>query len=58
MDFAVSPDPRGSDRVNVYEKWRTREALESFRSSSMDDDLFSLVISFDVAEYDLPDNEI
>ena len=54
-DFAVSPDPINPNRVNVYEKWTTREALESFRSSGPSDDIFSLVESFDVSEFEVPD---
>ncbi len=52
-DFSVSPDPIDCNRVNVFEKWVSREALDSFRSSGPDDDYFSLVESFDVAEYEI-----
>lgn len=57
LDFAVSEDSIDKDRVNIYEKWVTREALEAFRSAPPDDDLFSLVESFDVSEYVLPEKE-
>jgi quinol monooxygenase YgiN len=55
LDYAVSPDPIDPARVNVYECWVSREALESFRGSGPDDDLFSLVESFDVSEHEIED---
>ena len=58
LDFAVSPDPIDSDRVNVYEKWKSRADLESFRSAGSSDDLFSLVESFDVSEYEVPEIKV
>lgn len=58
LDFAVSPDPIDPDRVNIYEKWRTRAALESFRSAGPSDDLFSAVESFEVAEYEVSENNV
>ena len=53
LDFAVSPDPLDINRVNVFEKWVNRQALEAFRKSGPEDDLFSLVESFDVSEYEV-----
>lgn len=57
QDFAVSPDPIDDNRVNIYEKWINREALEAFRESGPEDVLFLLVESFDVKEYEVSDNE-
>ena len=51
--FSVSPDPIDSNRVNIFEKWQTRSALHAFRSEGLDSDIFSLVESFDVQEYDI-----
>src|SRR3954451_20660711 len=31
VDFALSPDLLDAGRVNVYERWRSREALLSYR---------------------------
>ena len=50
-DFAVSADPSDPDRVNIFEKWASRQALEAFRSAGPEDDLFTLVAAFDVGEY-------
>lgn len=53
-DFSVSPDPINSDRVNIFEKWENRQALDAFRKSGPESDIFSLVESFNVTEYEVP----
>lgn len=52
-DFSVSPDPIDQDRVNIFEKWKSRTPLEEFRNIGPDNDSFSLVESFDVKEYEI-----
>lgn len=52
-EFSVSADPIDADRVNVFERWADRASLEAFRESGPGDDLFSLVESFDIQEYDV-----
>ncbi len=53
LDFAVSPDTLDGNRVNIFEKWRSRAALEAFRNAGPEDDLFSLVETFAVQEYEV-----
>lgn len=53
LDFAASPDPVDSARVNIFEKWKSRAALDAFRESGPESDIFSLVESFDVEEYEI-----
>lgn len=53
LDFSVSPDPIDKNRVNVYEHWLSRSALEEFRSSGPENDCFSLVLKFEVSEYEI-----
>ena len=53
QDFSVSPDPIDENRVNIFEKWNSPEALTKFRNSGPDNDFFSLVESFDVNEYEI-----
>lgn len=53
LDFAVSPDPIDINRVNVFEKWTSRTALDAFRNAGPENTLFTLVESFDVNEYDI-----
>ena len=52
-DFSVSPDPIDNNRVNVFEKWKTRSALDEFRASGPENNMFSLVDSFQVREYEV-----
>ena len=47
-DFAVSPDPVELDRVNIYEEWSSKAALDEFRGSGLMNNLYDLVESFDV----------
>lgn len=52
-DFSVSPDPIDENRVNIFEKWSARAPLEAFRNSGPENDVFSLVVSFDIKEYEV-----
>jgi len=52
-DFSVSADPIDLNRVNIFEKWKSRSELDTFREAGSDNDIFSLVESFDVNEYDV-----
>jgi len=53
VDFSVSPDPIDMNRVNIFEKWKSRSELNVFRESGPENDMFSLVKSFDVNEYEI-----
>ena len=52
-DYSVSPDNIDSNRVNIFEKWKSRSALDAFRGSGPESDIFSLVETFDVNEYEV-----
>jgi len=53
LDFAVSADAVDPGRVNVFERWGTREALLAFRGQGPDDDMRSRILRANVAEYDV-----
>jgi quinol monooxygenase YgiN len=53
LDFAITADPIGPGRVNIYECWESQAALESARSSASGDDLGAAMLSVSVAEYDI-----
>lgn len=38
LDFVQAADPVEDDRVNVYERWESDEALHAFRSLAAPDD--------------------
>lgn len=52
-DFSVSSDPIDADRLNIFEKLCSRADLDTFRNAGPESNLFSLVDSFDVHEYEL-----
>lgn len=54
-DFSVSPDPIDENRVNIFEKWSSREELNAFRNAGPDNSYFALVGSFHVNEYEIND---
>jgi quinol monooxygenase YgiN len=51
LDFAVSADAVDPARVNIFERWQTRESLLRFRGQGPDDDMRSRILDADVAEY-------
>jgi quinol monooxygenase YgiN len=53
LDFAVSADAVDPSRVNIFERWTTRELLLAFRGQGPDDDTRSRILEANVAEYDL-----
>ena len=60
LDFSVSPDPVDENRVNIFEKWTSRAALDTFRDSGPDTGLFDMVESFDIHEHEIslcPDSQ-
>jgi quinol monooxygenase YgiN len=55
LDFALSADLIDPGRINVFERWDTREAVEAFRGSGPSDEQGAEIISASVAEYDIAD---
>ena len=53
LDFALSADVLDPGRVNVYERWVSRAAVEAFRGSGPSDDQGAALLSASVAEYDV-----
>jgi quinol monooxygenase YgiN len=53
LDFAVSADPVEPSRVNVFERWATREQLHAFRGEGPGDDLGERILGYDVGEYEV-----
>ena len=51
LDFALSADPIDADRVNVFERWRTQEALRAFRGDGPDGELRTRILEANVSEY-------
>lgn len=53
LDFAVSADLVDPTRVNIFERWETRQAVDAFRGSGPGDEQARMVRSGSVSEYDV-----
>lgn len=53
LDFAISADLLDAARINVYERWDSRESVETFRGSGPSDDQSAMIVSASVSEYDV-----
>ena len=55
LDFAITADPIDPGRVNVFERWESQQALETFRGSGPGNEQGAVMLSVSVAEYDTVD---
>lgn len=55
LDFAITADLLDPGRVNIFERWQSRQAVETFRGSGPSDDQSAAMLSASVAEYDVAD---
>jgi quinol monooxygenase YgiN len=53
LDFAISADLLDPGRINIFERWESRGAVEAFRGSGPSDDQSAAIVSASVAEYDV-----
>ena len=53
LDFAITADPIDPGRVNVFERWESQAALESFRKNGPPFEHAAAMLSVSVAEYDI-----
>jgi quinol monooxygenase YgiN len=51
LDFAVCADSVDARRVNVFERWESRELLQAFRGDGPDDEVRGRIIHANVSEY-------
>lgn len=51
LDFVVAPDPLDQDRVNIFEKWESLDALMAFREDGPGDDLASKIRRAEVHQH-------
>jgi quinol monooxygenase YgiN len=55
LDVAVSADLIDPSRVNIFERWESQAALETFRRNNLSNEQFPAVLSPSLAEYDVAD---
>ena len=53
LDFTLSADLVQPDRINIFERWESRAAAESFRGTGPSDEQRGAMLSASVAEYDV-----
>jgi quinol monooxygenase YgiN len=53
LDFAIGADLVDPGRINVFERWDSRAAVEAFRGSGPSDEQNVAILDASVAEYDV-----
>ena len=53
LDFALTADLVTAGRINVFERWESAEAVQSFRADGPSQDQRAQLISASVAEYEV-----
>ncbi|MFJ4467673.1 putative quinol monooxygenase [Streptomyces sp. NPDC089424] len=57
LDFALSADLIEPDRINVYERWESDEALARFRGAGMEAEHAAQIRDAEVSRYGISDIE-
>jgi len=55
LDFAIAADLIDPRRINIFERWESQAAVETFRGSGPSDEQGTAILSASVAEYDVAD---
>ena len=55
LDFAITADLVDTGRVNIFERWESRAAVEAFRGDGPSDEQSAAMLAAAVAEYDVAD---
>ena len=53
LDFALSADLVDPRRINIFERWESRAAVEAFRGDGPSDDQTATIVDADVSEYEI-----
>ena len=55
LDFAITADLVDPGRIDIFERWESQAAVETFRGSGPSDEQGAGVLAASVAEYDVAD---
>jgi quinol monooxygenase YgiN len=55
LDFAITADLIDPGRVNIFERWESQAAVETFRGSGPSNEQLPAMLSASVAKYDIAD---
>ena len=53
LDFAISADLLDPSRIDIFERWESRAAVEAFRGSGPSDEQQGSIVRASVSEYDV-----
>jgi quinol monooxygenase YgiN len=53
LDFAITADLVEHGRINIFERWESREAVEAFRGDGPSGEQGAAMLSASVTEYDV-----
>jgi heme-degrading monooxygenase HmoA len=53
LDFAISADLLDPSRIDIFERWESRAAVDAFRGGGPSDEQQGLIVSASVSEYDV-----
>lgn len=53
LDFAITADLVAADRINIFERWESREEAEAFRGDGPSNDQSVAMLTASVIEYDV-----
>ncbi len=53
MDFSLSADLVDLRRINIFERWESRAAVEAFRGDGPSDDQTATIVNAEVSEYEI-----
>lgn len=56
LDFTISADPLDSGRVDIFERWESRAAVDALRGSGPGDEPQDVIVTGSVYEYDFDYN--
>jgi quinol monooxygenase YgiN len=52
LDFSISADLLDPGRINIFERWESRAAVDAFRGSGPSDEQGAAILAASVSEYD------
>jgi quinol monooxygenase YgiN len=55
LDFAITADLIDPGRINIFERWESQAAVDTFRGSGPSNEQGAAMVSASVAEYDIAD---
>jgi len=53
LDFSIAADLVEPDRINIFEQWESRDAVEAFRGAGPNDEQSAAMLAASVTEYDV-----